>query len=76
MLDLMLQKADFVGGQFEEAENSVVQFGLGVGKLFREGRHFRPLLFEVWFPVIRDARVLERACRQFETGLQGGAQIA
>ena len=63
MLHFTPQEADFVGRQFEEAEDAIIQFGLSVGKLLREGRQFRPLLFEIRFPVIRNARALEGACR-------------
>jgi hypothetical protein len=33
VLDFLLDQADFVAGEVEEAVDSVVQFGFGVGEL-------------------------------------------
>jgi hypothetical protein len=69
VLHFTLQKPDFVGREREQAENSIVQFSLSVGKLLGEQCNVRTFLLKVRFPVIRNSWIPERICRQVKAGL-------
>ena len=55
MLDLSLEKFDFVGGQVVDA---VVEFGLGIGQLTRQTFDFGFLLRQIRLPLVRHARTV------------------
>ncbi len=74
MLHFLLQKADFIRGEIEEAIDAVVDLGFGCVERLCQAGMLGALFDEVGFPFVGSAWVLHWVGGELEALLQGFAQ--